>query len=231
MPGPVGAVIVDHDAGPLLTECVRSLLDDGASPVVVVDNGAPGSARRALGPLLAEPGAAGRGGGAAREEPRIRVGGQPGTGGARRHDAPAGVGAGLQPRPARPPRSPRRTACASSRRGRPGPWWGPGSSPKRATSTRRCAASPPSSTPPATPSWRSSCPRTGSPGATTPAPPRATASSRPDGSPDRASWPGVTPSRSSAASTSRTSCTPRTWTCAGAPIRPGGASGSPGRPA
>jgi N-acetylglucosaminyl-diphospho-decaprenol L-rhamnosyltransferase len=32
---------------------VRSLLDDGASPVVVVENGAPGSAARALGPLLA----------------------------------------------------------------------------------------------------------------------------------------------------------------------------------
>ncbi len=58
MPGPVGAVIVDHDAGPLLTECVRSLLEDGASPVIVVDNGASGSAQRALDPLLAEPGAA-----------------------------------------------------------------------------------------------------------------------------------------------------------------------------
>ncbi len=58
MPGPVGAVIVDHDAGPLLTECVRSLLADGASPVIVVDNGASGSAQRALAPLLAEAGAA-----------------------------------------------------------------------------------------------------------------------------------------------------------------------------
>ena len=57
MPGPVGAVIVDHHAGPLLTECVRSLLDDGASPVIVVDNGAPGNAARALGPLLADSGA------------------------------------------------------------------------------------------------------------------------------------------------------------------------------
>jgi N-acetylglucosaminyl-diphospho-decaprenol L-rhamnosyltransferase len=54
VPGLIGAVVVDHDAGPLLTECVRSLLDDGAAPVVVVDNGAPGSAQRALGPLLAE---------------------------------------------------------------------------------------------------------------------------------------------------------------------------------
>jgi N-acetylglucosaminyl-diphospho-decaprenol L-rhamnosyltransferase len=54
VPGPVAAVVVDHAAGPLLTECVRSLLDDGASPVVVVDNGEPGSAQRALGALLSE---------------------------------------------------------------------------------------------------------------------------------------------------------------------------------
>jgi N-acetylglucosaminyl-diphospho-decaprenol L-rhamnosyltransferase len=51
---PVGAVIVDHHAGPLLAECVRSLLDDGAAPVVVVENGAPGVAQRALAPLLAQ---------------------------------------------------------------------------------------------------------------------------------------------------------------------------------
>ena len=57
MPGPVAAVVVDHDAGPFLTECVRSLLDEGAAPVVVVDNGAPGSAPSALGPLLADRGA------------------------------------------------------------------------------------------------------------------------------------------------------------------------------
>ena len=53
MADPVGAVVVDHHAGPLLAECVRSLLDDGAAPVVVVENGAPGVARRALAPLLA----------------------------------------------------------------------------------------------------------------------------------------------------------------------------------
>jgi N-acetylglucosaminyl-diphospho-decaprenol L-rhamnosyltransferase len=58
VPDPVGAVIVDHDAGPFLTECVRSLLDDGASPVIVVDNAEAGNAQRALGPLLAERGAA-----------------------------------------------------------------------------------------------------------------------------------------------------------------------------
>jgi N-acetylglucosaminyl-diphospho-decaprenol L-rhamnosyltransferase len=40
--------VVDHDAGPLLTECVRTLLAEGAAPVVVVENGAGGSAARAL---------------------------------------------------------------------------------------------------------------------------------------------------------------------------------------
>jgi len=54
VPAPVGAVIVDHDAGPFLTECVRSLLVDGASPVIVVENGAPGNTQRALAPLLAD---------------------------------------------------------------------------------------------------------------------------------------------------------------------------------
>jgi N-acetylglucosaminyl-diphospho-decaprenol L-rhamnosyltransferase len=46
--GPIGAVVVDHDAGPLLEGCVRSLLEDGAGPVVVVENGAAGSAAAAL---------------------------------------------------------------------------------------------------------------------------------------------------------------------------------------
>jgi N-acetylglucosaminyl-diphospho-decaprenol L-rhamnosyltransferase len=54
VPGPVGAVIVDHDAGPLLTECVRSLLDEGARPVIVVENGSAASVARALAPLEAE---------------------------------------------------------------------------------------------------------------------------------------------------------------------------------
>ncbi len=44
----IGAVVVDHDAGPLLEGCVRSLLDDGAGPVVVVENGGAGSAAEAL---------------------------------------------------------------------------------------------------------------------------------------------------------------------------------------
>ena len=48
MPNGIGAVVVDHDAGPLLEGCLRSLLDDGAAPVVVVENGAPGSGRAAL---------------------------------------------------------------------------------------------------------------------------------------------------------------------------------------
>jgi N-acetylglucosaminyl-diphospho-decaprenol L-rhamnosyltransferase len=54
----IGAVVVDHDAGPLLSGCVRSLLDDGAAPVVVVENGDPGTAAAALeGLLAARPGA------------------------------------------------------------------------------------------------------------------------------------------------------------------------------
>ncbi len=52
MPGAIGAVVVDHDAWPLLEGCVRSLLDDGADPVVVVENGASGSAAAALEAVL-----------------------------------------------------------------------------------------------------------------------------------------------------------------------------------
>ncbi len=55
MGGPIGAIVVDHDAGPLLDGCVRSLLGDGAAPVVVVENGAPGSVDRALGDLVGDP--------------------------------------------------------------------------------------------------------------------------------------------------------------------------------
>jgi N-acetylglucosaminyl-diphospho-decaprenol L-rhamnosyltransferase len=53
VPGPIGAVVVDHDAGPLLAECVRSLLDDGAASVVVVENGRAGSGEAALAALMA----------------------------------------------------------------------------------------------------------------------------------------------------------------------------------
>jgi N-acetylglucosaminyl-diphospho-decaprenol L-rhamnosyltransferase len=51
VPGQIGAVVVDHDAGPLLEGCVRSLLADGAAAVVVVENGAEGSAVAALAAL------------------------------------------------------------------------------------------------------------------------------------------------------------------------------------
>jgi N-acetylglucosaminyl-diphospho-decaprenol L-rhamnosyltransferase len=50
--GQIGAVVVDHDTGPLLDGCVRSLLADGAGPVVVVENGSAGSAATALADLL-----------------------------------------------------------------------------------------------------------------------------------------------------------------------------------
>ncbi len=48
MPRTIGAVVVDHDAGPLLTRCLHSLLTDGVSRVVVVENGAADSVERAL---------------------------------------------------------------------------------------------------------------------------------------------------------------------------------------
>jgi N-acetylglucosaminyl-diphospho-decaprenol L-rhamnosyltransferase len=54
VPEAIAAVVVDHDAGSLLGGCVRSLLDDGAASVVVVENGAPGSAEAALTTLLDE---------------------------------------------------------------------------------------------------------------------------------------------------------------------------------
>jgi N-acetylglucosaminyl-diphospho-decaprenol L-rhamnosyltransferase len=55
VPGAIAAVVVDHDTGPLLEGCVRSILTEGAASVVVVENGAPGSAVAALGQLLDGP--------------------------------------------------------------------------------------------------------------------------------------------------------------------------------
>lgn len=57
MAGSIAAVVVDHDAGPLLEGAVRSILADGADTVVVVENGAPGSTEAALSGLLEEPSA------------------------------------------------------------------------------------------------------------------------------------------------------------------------------
>jgi N-acetylglucosaminyl-diphospho-decaprenol L-rhamnosyltransferase len=51
VPDLLAAVVVDHDTGSLLGGCVRSLLSDGASTVVVVENGAPGSAAAGLAAL------------------------------------------------------------------------------------------------------------------------------------------------------------------------------------
>ncbi len=53
MSSTIGAVVVDHDVGSLLLGCVRSILDEGAAPVVVVENGAHGSTMAALRELLA----------------------------------------------------------------------------------------------------------------------------------------------------------------------------------
>ena len=47
-------MVVDHNVGPLLAGCVRSLLDDGAERVVVVENGDATSVRTALASLLTE---------------------------------------------------------------------------------------------------------------------------------------------------------------------------------
>jgi N-acetylglucosaminyl-diphospho-decaprenol L-rhamnosyltransferase len=55
VPGAIAAVVVDHDAGPLLEGAVRSILGDGAASVVVVENGAPGSTEAALASLLEKP--------------------------------------------------------------------------------------------------------------------------------------------------------------------------------
>lgn len=48
---PVGAVVVDYEAGEALRSCVRSLVEEGIDAIVVVENGSPGSSERALGPL------------------------------------------------------------------------------------------------------------------------------------------------------------------------------------
>jgi len=50
----IGAVVVDHEAGPMLADCVRSILSEGVAPVIVVENGAPGTADGALDDLLGE---------------------------------------------------------------------------------------------------------------------------------------------------------------------------------
>ena len=54
VPGQVAAVVVDHNTGSLLNDCVRSLLGEGVTPVVVVENGSPGSIGRALAALLSD---------------------------------------------------------------------------------------------------------------------------------------------------------------------------------
>jgi N-acetylglucosaminyl-diphospho-decaprenol L-rhamnosyltransferase len=46
--GRVAAVVVDYQAADVLPGCVESLLDEGVAEVVVVENGAPDPARRAL---------------------------------------------------------------------------------------------------------------------------------------------------------------------------------------
>jgi N-acetylglucosaminyl-diphospho-decaprenol L-rhamnosyltransferase len=50
----IAAVVVDHEAGALLADCVRSILSEGVAPVVVVENGAPGSTDAALADVVTE---------------------------------------------------------------------------------------------------------------------------------------------------------------------------------
>jgi N-acetylglucosaminyl-diphospho-decaprenol L-rhamnosyltransferase len=45
------AVVVDYNVGPVLHGCIRSLMDEGVTEIVVVENGDPGSATSALGEL------------------------------------------------------------------------------------------------------------------------------------------------------------------------------------
>jgi N-acetylglucosaminyl-diphospho-decaprenol L-rhamnosyltransferase len=52
VPEAIAAVVVDHDTGPLLSSCVRSVLADGTSSVVVVENGATGSSEAPLADVL-----------------------------------------------------------------------------------------------------------------------------------------------------------------------------------
>lgn len=49
----VGAVVVDYEAGVDLHRCVASLVDDGISSIVVVENGSAGSSSASLGELTA----------------------------------------------------------------------------------------------------------------------------------------------------------------------------------
>jgi N-acetylglucosaminyl-diphospho-decaprenol L-rhamnosyltransferase len=44
----VASIVVDHEAGPLLLDCVRTLLDESSSPIVAVENGQPDSTELAL---------------------------------------------------------------------------------------------------------------------------------------------------------------------------------------
>lgn len=62
LPAGAAAVVVDFDAGALLAECVASLVEEGAAPVVVVENGTaePAAAllaHRQLGVSMVDPGA------------------------------------------------------------------------------------------------------------------------------------------------------------------------------
>ena len=174
MPGPIAAVVVDHNAGPLLAECVRSLLTTGAERVVVVENGAPTAPATALASLTDRTPGRRRGRRAPGAEHRLRRRRQPRArpcwpAWRRRPSGCWSCNPDLRVHPGRSP------SCAGRwRNGRPGPWWGRASSTRTAASTPRCASSPVWSTRRAMPSWPRSARRTASPGATTRVRPRGT---------------------------------------------------------
>ena len=49
---PLAAIVVDYNVGPMLADCVASLLAEGVDDVIVVENGDPGSSARGLGDLV-----------------------------------------------------------------------------------------------------------------------------------------------------------------------------------
>ena len=224
----VGAIVVDHDVGPLLTRCLCSLLDDGVARVVVVENGADGSVERALRDAPADLARAGQ---------VVRPGRNLGYG--------AGVNRGLAVLAGETPAPDMVLVSNPDVIVHPGavgglrtaleqhPSWavlGPRiftdagdvypsvrSFPELRRRRRPRPLGPVQAGQPLHPALQPRHAR------------RVTSSCRRTGSRARASWPGGRPWRSWGASTRPISCTTRTWTCAGGPTRPAGASDSPGR--
>ena len=230
--GRVAAVVVDYQAAASWPGCVESLLAEGVATVVVVDNGAPdrpvgrspapASRCRCSSPVATWATAPGPTGGWRRWRRPGRTGVQPPT---TVTTAPRD-GPRVQPRPPVHPGAVAALVAVLDDH----PAWaivGPG------IVTPDGEVYPSVPTVPLDggrrrprPRWPSSGPTTASAAATDRWTPGATRGPRPTGCPAPASWPAGGASRSWGGSTSATSCSPRTWTCAGGPTGPGGASGS-----